>query len=180
MTEMDPAEASAAFAESLREYEAKLRAMAPETDVADVPDDAEAFVWHAVPGRLEAVRRINRLDIEQLVGVDRSRDTLLENTRRFAEGFPANNALLWGARGMGKSSLVKAIHAEINARNPGSLALIEIHREEIASLPRLLPLVPHGPALPSQPSRGVVPFIAHIPTFSHTVNTSMAQWPDGG
>jgi len=87
---------------------------------------------------LEAVHDINRLDIQLLKGIDRVRDILLDNTRRFANGLPANNALLWGARGMGKSSLIKAAHAKIIDEIPGSLALIEIHREEIPSLPRLL------------------------------------------
>jgi hypothetical protein len=76
--------------------------------------------------------------IELLHGIDRARDILLDNTRRFAEGFAANNALLWGARGMGKSSLVKAVHGAITAAQPGALALVEIHREDIATLPRLM------------------------------------------
>ncbi len=118
-----------------------LERLAPAEDIAKVPDGAEAFVWHADAGRLEPVAKINRLDLEQLVGVDRSRDTLLENTRRFAEGFPANNALLWGARGMGKSSLVKAIHGKVAAENGGRLVLVEIHREDLATLPRLLAIL---------------------------------------
>ena len=81
------------------------------------------------------------MDIEQLIGIDRSRDTLLANTRRFAEGYPANNALLWGARGMGKSSLVKAVHGTVAAETSGELALVEIHREDMASLPRLLAIL---------------------------------------
>jgi predicted AAA+ superfamily ATPase len=99
---------------------------------------ADAFVWHAETARLEPVARISRVDIGLLRGVDHQRDILLENTRRFAAGLPANNALLWGARGMGKSSLVKAAHASVNAERPGSLALVEIHRDDIPSLPRLL------------------------------------------
>jgi len=118
-----------------------LERLAPAGDVADVPDDAEAFVWLADSGRLDPVRRVNRMDLDQLVGVDRSRDTLLENTRRFAAGFPANNALLWGARGMGKSSLVKAIHGKVAAENGGRLVLVEIHREDLATLPRLLAIL---------------------------------------
>ena len=82
--------------------------------------------------------RVSRVDIALLKGVDRQRDILLENTLRFARGLPANNAMLWGARGMGKSSLVKATHAVANQEAPGSLALIEIHREDIRSLPDLL------------------------------------------
>ena len=107
------------------------------------PDDAglelaDGFVWHADGARLEAVPRINRLELSLLKGIDRVRDILLDNTRRFALGLPANNSLLWGARGMGKSSLIKAVHGVVAAENPSDLKLIEIHREEIASLPILL------------------------------------------
>jgi predicted AAA+ superfamily ATPase len=104
-------------------------------------DGAEAFVWHAEGGQLEPVRAVNRVELDLLLGIDHARNTLLENTRRFAKGLPANNALLWGARGTGKSSLVKAVHAKVNAETGGKLALIEIHREDIASLPRLLRIV---------------------------------------
>jgi predicted AAA+ superfamily ATPase len=99
---------------------------------------ADAFAWHAEGETLEPVPQVNRVDLDLLRGIDRSRDILLDNTRRFARGFPANNALLWGARGMGKSSLVKAAHATVAAEHPGRLKLIEIHREDIVSLPRLL------------------------------------------
>ena len=117
---------------------AALERLAP-AGPADAPlDSAEGFVWHADGARLEAVHRINRLDISLLKGIDRVRDILLDNTRRFARGLPANNALLWGARGMGKSSLIKAVHGVVAADSPGGLKLIEIHREEIASLPVLL------------------------------------------
>jgi hypothetical protein len=98
----------------------------------------EAFIWHADESRLEAVAKVNRLELALLKGVDRQRDALLENTRRFARGLPANNALLWGARGMGKSSLVKSVHGAVNREVKGALALVEIHREDIPSLPRLL------------------------------------------
>ena len=101
-------------------------------------DSAEGFVWHADGAHLEAVPRINRLDLPLLKGIDRVRDILLDNTRRFARGLPANNALLWGARGMGKSSLIKAVHGVVAEDAPGGLKLIEIHREEIGSLPILL------------------------------------------
>ena len=101
-------------------------------------DAAEGFVWHADGARLEAVPRINRLELPLLKGIDRVRDILLDNTRRFALGLPANNALLWGARGMGKSSLIKAVHGVVAADAAGGLKLIEIHREEISSLPLLL------------------------------------------
>ena len=117
---------------------AALERLAPQGP-ADAPlDSVEGFVWHAEGARLEAVHRINRLDISLLKGIDRVRDILLDNTRRFARGLPANNALLWGARGMGKSSLIKAVHGVVAASSPGGLKLIEIHREEIASLPVLL------------------------------------------
>ncbi len=103
--------------------------------------EAEAYVWHAAGHRLEAVPKVNRVNIDLLVGVDRQKDTLLENTRRFARSLPANNALLWGSRGAGKSSIVKAVHAHVNREMggpPGPLALVEIHREDIPSLPALL------------------------------------------
>ncbi len=99
---------------------------------------ADAFVWRPESEGLTPVPRVSRVAIDLLVGIDNVRDILLENTLRFASGLPANNALLWGARGMGKSSLVKAVHARANETKPGSLALVEIHREDIASLPRLL------------------------------------------
>ncbi|MGH7096747.1 MAG: ATP-binding protein, partial [Stellaceae bacterium] len=93
----------------------------------------------------EPVPAVNRIDIALLRGIDRVRDILLDNTRRFAAGFPANNVLLWGARGTGKSSLVKAAHAAVNAERPHALVLIEIHREDVASLPRLLALLRGSP-----------------------------------
>src|SRR5580698_529413 len=104
---------------------------------------ADAFIWHAEGHRLAPVRRVNRVEMSLLKGIDRVRDLLVENTERFAQGLPANNALLWGARGMGKSSLVKAAHAAINGARTDDecLALVEIHREDIASLPPLLRLL---------------------------------------
>ncbi|MFN4355407.1 ATP-binding protein [Parvibaculum sp.] len=104
-------------------------------------DTADAFVWNAEAGRPVPVPEVARVDLSLIRGVDRVRDILLDNTRRFACGLPANNALLWGARGMGKSSLVKAAHAAVNAEAPRSLILIEIHREDIESLPRLMTLL---------------------------------------
>ena len=103
---------------------------------------ADAFVWHP-DGRLAPVPHVSRVDLGLLKGIDRMRDILIENTERFANGLPANNALLWGARGMGKSSLVKAAHASINVnRKPADrLKLIEIHREDIESLPALMELL---------------------------------------
>ena len=106
----------------------------PETDV----DAADAFVWNPRGGRLHPIPKVSRTPLALLKGIDRARDILLGNTRRFAAGLPANNALLWGARGMGKSSLVKAVHGELCRKAPGSLALVEIHREDVESLPRLL------------------------------------------
>ena len=112
------------------------------------PDlSGEAFVWHVAPDRLEPVARVARVDIGLLIGVDRSRDTLLANTRHFAAGLPANNALLWGARGMGKSSLVKALHHAVSAEFGGTLKLIEIHREDIESLPALMSILRGSPKL---------------------------------
>lgn len=101
---------------------------------------ADAFVWQP-NGRLIPVPRVSRVDLGLLKGVDRMRDILIENTERFATGLPANNALLWGARGMGKSSLVKAAHATVNKVVNGRLKLIEIHREDIESLPGLMALL---------------------------------------
>jgi predicted AAA+ superfamily ATPase len=109
---------------------------------ADQFGSADAFVWHP-DGRLSPVPRVSRVEMGLLKGIDRMRDILVENTERFADGLPANNALLWGARGMGKSSLVKAAHASINLnRKPADrLKLIEIHREDIESLPELMELL---------------------------------------
>jgi len=117
-----------------------LERLAPQR--ATLPDltAADAFIWHP-DGRLAPVARVNRVEMSLLKGIDRVRDVLVENTERFANGLPANNALLWGARGMGKSSLVKASHAAVNAASKsknGQLKLIEIHREDIDSLPELM------------------------------------------
>ena len=99
----------------------------------ETPDfsTADAFVWHVEPDRLQPVAKVNRVDMSLLVGVDRSRDTLLENTVQFAKGLPANNALLWGARGMGKSSLVKAAHATVRAQGL-DLKIVELQREDLS------------------------------------------------
>ncbi len=99
---------------------------------------ADAFVWHPAPPALAPVARVARVDIGMLQGIAQQKTILLENTAQFAAGLPANNAMLWGARGMGKSSLVKAVHAAVNAEQPGALVLIEIHREDIRTLPALL------------------------------------------
>jgi predicted AAA+ superfamily ATPase len=108
---------------------------------------ADAFIWQADGHKLTPVPRVNRMELALLKGIDRMRDTLIENTERFARGLPANNALLWGARGMGKSSLVKAAHASVNASSnkPGLLKLIEIHREDIESLPALMAMLRDTP-----------------------------------
>ena len=122
----------------LRRIAEALEALAPAPAADAALDSAEGFIWHADGARLEAVPRINRLDLALLKGIDSVRDILLDNTRRFARGLPANNALLWGARGMGKSSLIKAVHGLVAAEAPNGLPLVEIHREEIVSLPLLL------------------------------------------
>ncbi len=115
-----------------------LERLAPPAAEPPDLDAADAFTWHAEQDRLAPVAEVSRVPLALLRGIDLQVDILLGNSRRFADGLPANNALLWGARGMGKSSLVKAVHAEINAERAGALALVEIHREDIDSLPRLL------------------------------------------
>jgi predicted AAA+ superfamily ATPase len=100
---------------------------------------AEAFVWHASTRTLQPVKQVSAVDIGLLKGIDRPRDILVENTERFAKGLPANNVLLWGARGMGKSSLVKAAHAAVNRGH--KLKLVEIHREDIETLPEVMALL---------------------------------------
>jgi predicted AAA+ superfamily ATPase len=138
--------AKAGGTELLERVAAALERLAPQR--AALPDftAADAYVWHPDGKRLAPVKRVNRVEMSLLKGIERVRDVLMENTERFAKGLPANNALLWGARGMGKSSLVKASHAAVNAafaRNSKSepLKLIEIHREDIESLPDLMALI---------------------------------------
>ena len=128
-----------------------LERLAPRQ--AALPDfaAADAYVWHPDGRRLAPVARVNRVEMSLLKGIDRVRDVLVENTERFAKGLPANNALLWGARGMGKSSLVKAAHAAVNAGFAGAskrglLKLVEIHREDIESLPELMALIRGSPS----------------------------------
>jgi predicted AAA+ superfamily ATPase len=129
---------------------AAVERLAPAPPPSPDFDAADAFAWHT-DGRLSPVRRVNRVDMSLLKGIDRVRDTLVENTERFARALPANNALLWGARGMGKSSLVKAVHAAVNAAHarrkggPGPLKLVEIHREDIESLPALMAVTAPAP-----------------------------------
>ncbi|HME85351.1 MAG TPA: ATP-binding protein [Roseiarcus sp.] len=131
----------------LRRIADALDRLAPASPPAPNFDAAEAFIWRADSGALAPVARVNRVDLSLLRGIDRVRDLLVENTRRFARALPANNALLWGARGMGKSSLVKAAHAAIN-REPDvalRLKLVEIHREDIEGLPALMSLLREAP-----------------------------------
>lgn len=123
--------------EALARIAAALERLAPAPMPAPDFAAADAFAWHTGPDRLEPVAKVSRVDISLLVGVDRSRDTLLENTRHFAKGLPANNALLWGARGMGKSSLVKAVHAKIVLEGL-PLKIVELSREDLPSVQRLL------------------------------------------
>jgi predicted AAA+ superfamily ATPase len=123
---------------------AALERLAPAAPRTPDLAAASAFVWHPEGNRLAPVERVNRVDMSLLKGIDRVRDLLVENTERFARGLPANNALLWGARGMGKSSLVKAAHAAVNAQTrtaSSELKLVEIHREDIESLPALMGLL---------------------------------------
>jgi len=114
-----------------------LERLTPAPPPAPDFDGADAFVWHTEPDRLSPVAEVNRVPLDHLVAVERARDTLMANTRQFARGLPANNALLWGARGMGKSSLVKAVHAAILAEE-GGLKLVELQREDLPSVGRLL------------------------------------------
>lgn len=124
-------------ADPMERIAAALERMSPAPLEAPDFDAADAFVWHVEPDRLHPVRDVNRVDMELLVGINRSRDTLLDNTRHFAKGLPANNALLWGARGMGKSSLVKAVHAAVRAEGH-DLKIVELQREDLPSVGRLL------------------------------------------
>ncbi|MBO6901755.1 MAG: ATP-binding protein [Rhizobiaceae bacterium] len=136
-----------ALAKKLDRVIAALERMAPASPEAPNLDTADCFVWNAEALRLEPVNRVNRVELSLIRGVDRVRDILVDNTERFARGLPANNVLLWGARGMGKSSLVKAAHATVSAGGASDdpLKLIEIHREDISGLPRLLALLKDAP-----------------------------------
>jgi uncharacterized protein len=132
-----------ALLDHLARITAALERLAPPPPIRPDFSTAEAYVWQADPAAFLPVPHVSRQPLALLCGIERAADQLLENTRRFAEGFPANNALLWGARGMGKSSLVKAAHAEvrrglIKAKASYDLKLVEIHREDIGSLPHCL------------------------------------------
>jgi predicted AAA+ superfamily ATPase len=129
---------------ALKRIAAALERISPAPIGAPDFGAASAFVWHPDPDRLVPVARVNRVGVELLVGVDRSRDTLMANTVQFAAGLPANNALLWGARGMGKSSLVKAIHGAVNADYAG-LKIVEVQREDLPSIGRCLNLLRGAP-----------------------------------
>lgn len=130
------------LAPTLERIAAALERLAPAAAISASLTDADAFIWRAEQDVLEAVTKVNRVDYDLLKGIERQSGILLDNTRRFTASLPANNALLWGARGMGKSSLVKAVHALVNqeaaAEKRPPLALVEIHREDIPSLPQLL------------------------------------------
>lgn len=122
--------------------------MAPAIPPRPDFDAADCFVWQADSGTLQPISHVNRVEIGLITGVDHVRDILLDNTNRFASGLPANNVLLWGARGMGKSSLVKAAQAEVNRAAGGKISplkLVEIHREDIETLPRLMGLLKQAP-----------------------------------
>ena len=118
-----------------------LERLSPRPAANPVLTGADAFVWHSEPDGLEPVSNVNRIDLDLLLGIRQQTEILLANSKRFAEGLPANNALLWGARGTGKSSLIKAVHARVNEELVEKLALVEIHREDIPTLPRLLHLL---------------------------------------
>ena len=143
-TEISPDQTLATL---LRIADALERIAPPPRKIVDLKA-ADAFVWQAAGSELVPVPKVNRVALALLRGVDRVRDTLAENTERFAKGLPANNVLLWGARGMGKSSLVKAVHADTNQHLPEGalpLKLIEIHREDIESLPALMSQLRNDP-----------------------------------
>ena len=126
----------------LERLAAALERMAPPAAPPIDFESAEAFVWQSAPEAFIPVPSVSRQPLALLKGIERASDQLLENTRRFAKGLSANNALLWGARGMGKSSLVKAAHAEVRkdmGKSKGyDLKLVEIHREDVGAMPRCL------------------------------------------
>ncbi|WP_298281178.1 ATP-binding protein [Acidocella sp.] len=125
----------------LRRIAEALERLSPPPATRPELGGADAFVWHPESGQMRAVARVAGVALELLQGIELQKTILLENTTRFAQGLPANNAMLWGARGMGKSSLVKAVHGAVNQAAPGALALVEIHREDIRTLPALLNLL---------------------------------------
>ena len=146
MTATPPLPAEIGLVSTLTRIAEALERLAPPPAGAADLANSDAFVWQAGSSTLQPVPRVNRVAMALLTGIDRVRDQLAENTERFAKGLPANNALLWGARGMGKSSLVKAVHADVNAGpGAGKLKLVEIHREDIESLPQLMGLLRPAP-----------------------------------
>ena len=130
-----------AIAERLDRLSDLIERAVPAAAAASDFGAADAFVWHPMAKRLQPVAKVNRIELTLLKGIDRVRDLLVENTERFARALPANNVLLWGARGMGKSSLVKAVHAGVNRSAGQALKLVEIHREDIETLPELMALL---------------------------------------
>lgn len=131
-------------ATALKRIAAALERMSPAPQAAPDFEGAEAFVWHVDPDRLVPVPQVNRVALDLLIGIDRARDTLVANTLQFARGHAANNALLWGARGMGKSSIVKAVHADVRAQGH-DLKLVELQREDLGSVGRLLSVLRAAP-----------------------------------
>ncbi|CAN0034897.1 MAG: AAA family ATPase [Mameliella sp.] len=131
-------------ATALKRIAAALERMSPAPQAAPDFEGAEAFVWHVDPDRLVPVPQVNRVALDLLIGIDRARDTLVDNTLQFARGHAANNALLWGARGMGKSSIVKAVHADVRAQGH-DLKLVELQREDLGSVGRLLSVLRAAP-----------------------------------
>jgi len=127
--------------QTLGRIAAALERLAPPPPANPDLQAADAFVWHPAPGQLAPVTEVSRVGLDMLHGIDRQKRLVLDNTMRFTAGLPANNAMLWGARGMGKSSLVKAVHEAACRAHPGRLALVEIHREDIRTLPDLLNLL---------------------------------------
>ncbi len=117
-----------------------LERLSPPPPVLGPLDEAAAYVWRPEHGRLEPVAAVAHLDLALLHGVGRQKDLVLQNTERFARGLPANNAMLWGARGMGKSSLVTAVHGAVNQDAAPPLLLVEIQRDDLSTLPTLLGL----------------------------------------
>ncbi|MEJ8308759.1 ATP-binding protein [Agrobacterium larrymoorei] len=138
-------ETSALLLLELRRLADAVERLAGPPPAANDWDSADCFVWAPANAWLQPVRRPNRIALTLIRGVDHVRDILHENTLRFAEGFAANNVLLWGARGMGKSSLVKAVHEDVRAARGASLKLVEVHREDIHTLPALLDILKAAP-----------------------------------
>ncbi|OCP00957.1 MULTISPECIES: ATP-binding protein [unclassified Ensifer] len=129
----------------MQKLSAAIERMAGPAAAANDWNAAECFVWAPASHHLQPVAKPNRIELSLITGVDHVRDILLDNTLRFADGYPANNVLLWGARGMGKSSLVKSVHAQV-ARDTGvAVKLVEVHREDIATLPALMDILKNAP-----------------------------------